>query len=286
MKRLRIIRTIRRPAVAAAEAIDGNKQLQAFARFGYVVNGLLHALIGIAAVGIVIGSGGEVDQTGVLKPLATTLWGLMIILLIALGLIGLSLWKIIQILVSTKLQRKGLKKYALEEGGKAAAYLGLGVSTIILVFGHASTNSSAEASRQLVATLFGIPLGPALILIIGVVCMVVGSNFIYKGVTRRFMRTLDATSDQTRPYIVVIGTVGYISKGVILGVLGILFFISVFVRDPSRASGLDGAFKTMMSFPFGAILITAIGIGFVFYGLFNITRAKIGYIRIKAHKYI
>ena len=286
MKRLRIIRTIRRPALAAAEAIDGNKQLQLFARFGYVVNGLLHALIGISAIGVVIGSGGEVDQSGVLKPIATTVWGMMIVFLIALGLIGLSLWKIIQIVVSTKLQRKGLKKYALEEGAKAAAYLALGISTIVLVFGHTGSDSSAQTSKQVVASLFGIPLGPVLILLIGVVCIAVGVNFIYKGVTRRFMRTLDVTSEHIKPYVILMGTLGYISKGIILGILGILFDISVFVRDPARASGLDGAFKTMMSFPFGAIIISLIGVGFVFYGLFNITRAKIGHIRIKSHKYI
>ena len=277
---------IKRPAVAAAETVDRNKKLETFARFGYVVNGLFHALIGISAIGIVIGQGGEVDQSGVLKPMTTTIWGMLFVLLIALGLIALSFWKVMQILISTKLQRKGLRRYAFEEGVKALAYVVLGVSTLILLFSHSAQDSSARSSRQLVANLYGIPLGPLLVLLLGIGCMAIGVSLIYKGVRRRFMRILDGPPEKLEPLVIVLGTVGYISKGLILLSLGVIFGFTFFARDPSRVSGLDGAFRDFLSLPFGGIVIVALGVGFIFYALFSITRAKIGHIRIKTHKYI
>jgi hypothetical protein len=44
--------------------------------------------------------------------------------------------------------------------------------------------------------------------------------------------------------------------------------------DPDKASGLDGALRTVLDVPFGKILLTLVAIGLVAFGVFCFFRAR------------
>ena len=80
----------------AASRLQDNRAFQMVARVGFAVNGLLHILIGGLALGVAFGSGGEADQGGALSQLASNPGGVFVLWVVAIGLIGLGLFQVLE----------------------------------------------------------------------------------------------------------------------------------------------------------------------------------------------
>ena len=91
---------------------------------------------------------------------------------------------------------------------------------------------------------------------------------------RAFEKYLDLPPDPVRKGIVTFGVVGYIAKGIAVGVAGVLFVVAAVTANPEQAGGLDAALHTLASLPFGPIILWIVGAGLVIYGLFCFARAR------------
>ncbi len=58
------------------------------------------------------------------------------------------------------------------------------------------------------------------------------------------------------------------------GIVGILFCGAGLHSQPSEATGLDGALRTLRGEPFGTVLLIVMALGFAAYGLYSFARAK------------
>ena len=74
--------------------------------------------------------------------------------------------------------------------------------------------------------------------------------------------------------IVTFGMVGYIAKGIAVGVVGVLFVVAALTHDPEKASGLDGALKSLADLPFGTFILWLVGAGLIIYGVYCFARAR------------
>ena len=74
--------------------------------------------------------------------------------------------------------------------------------------------------------------------------------------------------------VLVAGVVGYVAKGLVLAVAGILLVVAVLRADPSKATGLDGAVKTLGSWPAGPTLLVIAAIGLAAYGVYAFVMAR------------
>jgi hypothetical protein len=68
--------------------------------------------------------------------------------------------------------------------------------------------------------------------------------------------------------------VGFPAKGVSLGVVGGLLGYAALTYDPKKASGLDGALRTIAQAPFGGIVLTLVALGLAAFGAFCFARAR------------
>ncbi|WP_289489995.1 DUF1206 domain-containing protein, partial [Klebsiella pneumoniae] len=73
----------------------------------------------------------------------------------------------------------------------------------------------------------------------------VGVAFVVRGITRAFEKHLIIPGGTAGRGIRVFGTVGYVAKGIAVGVAGILFVVAALTHDPGAASGLDGALRSL-----------------------------------------
>ena len=80
-------------------------------------------------------------------------------------------------------------------------------------------------------------------------------------------------SPVAREGVARLGQVGYIPKGVALGVVGGLLSYATLTADRQK-QGLDGALQTILAQPFGKFLLTAVALGFVAFGLFAILQSR------------
>ena len=89
-----------RPVQGAQEALEEVARSSGFewlARAGFVARGLIYGIIGILAIKLAIGAGGKTtNQQGALKTIAQQPFGKVLLILVAIGLAGYALWRLVR----------------------------------------------------------------------------------------------------------------------------------------------------------------------------------------------
>ncbi|MFJ6279110.1 DUF1206 domain-containing protein [Arthrobacter subterraneus] len=265
-------RQARKVADGAEEATDSKPFILA-ARAGYVAAGLLHILIGIIAVRVAAGGSGSADQNGAMASLAGTPGGGILLWACFIGCSALALFLLSEVLFPPKrISGKDKLKFRLKDGGKAVVYAAIGIAFARYAMGGSGSSSSTQSTS---AALMANPGGVALLLAVGAGIFVVAGYFIYRGATGKFEDNLNGKpSGSAGRAVTMLGTVGYVAKGIALGVLGLLLIIATVKNNPEESTGLDGALKSLQEQPFGIWILGAVALGLIAYGLYMIVRAR------------
>jgi len=113
--------------------------------------------------------------------------------------------------------------------------------------------------------------GKTLLVVVGLVAIAIGGYHIYKGAAKNFLDDLKGTPSK---FVEPLGVVGYVAKGLVIAGAGVLVIVAVFNSDPSKATGIDGAVKTLGSAPFGQFLLVLAALGIAAYGLYSFVMAR------------
>jgi len=254
---------------AAARRARGSRVLELLARAGYAVSGLLHLVVGVLAVQVATGSAssGEASQTGALATIGQSPGGAVILWFAVVAFAALGLWQL-TVALSGSVETSDRLKAA----GKALLYVALGLLAVQVVTGSSGGGGQEEGFT---AGLMQTPGGTLLVGAVGVGIVAGGVYHVVKGWKKKFLEDLQGgTGGHVGRAVVTLGRVGYVAKGVALGVLGALFVVAAVQHDPQQAGGLDSAFATLAGQPFGAVLLVAVGLGFAAYGLYSFARAR------------
>lgn len=223
--------------LSAARTVHDSTGFERAARAGFAVNGLLHVLMGVLAISVATGAGNagdDADPAGAIHAIADTPGGFVLVWVIAAGLACLALWLLLESVLGHLV--RGEVRSGLLVAAKAVAYGALAVPAVTIGLG--GRVESDDDVREISAFLVQTPSGS-----------------VGKAVT-------------------VLGTVGYIAKGVALTAVGVLLIITAVTVDPAEAAGLDGALRSVAELPFGAALLVLIGLGLIAYGLYCGVRAR------------
>jgi hypothetical protein len=256
----------------AARAAQDSPALRIIARIGYVVLGILHIVIGVIAISIATGGGGEADQGGALEQIRNAPMGVLLLWVIAIGLFALAIWQIAEAFLERNPDTKKKWGYRIKYLGTAAVYIAIAITAVVFATGGQS--DSSQSTQSFSAQLLATPGGVFLLVLVGLIVAGIGIAFIVRGITRAFEKYLDLPPDPVRKGIVTFGVVGYIAKGIAVGVAGVLFVVAAVTASPEQAGGLDAALHTLAGLPFGPIILWIVGAGLVIYGLFCFARAR------------
>lgn len=247
-----------------------NPAYRVLVRVGLICYGIVHLLIGWLALQVAFGGGGNASQQGALRELARQPFGNVLLLVIGVGLLTLTLWQIIEAATGHTQydDRKRLRK-RITSVAKSVTYAALAVAALRFALGL--RGSSGNSGEEATSTLLGLPGGQFLVIALGLAVVGVGVGQVVKGVRQTFTEDLDGGLPQ---WARSLGTLGYTSKGVAYGVLGVLFVVAALTHDKSRASGLDAALQTLRDQPFGQVLLALVALGFVCFGLFCFVWAR------------
>src|SRR5437773_9704886 len=84
-------------ARSVGEDFAGSPAFEALARAGFVARGLVYGIIGVLAFRLAIGEGGKItNQQGALHTVAHQSFGTFLLILVAIGLGGYSLWRLLR----------------------------------------------------------------------------------------------------------------------------------------------------------------------------------------------
>jgi len=249
-----------------AAELDDNPVLTTGARLGYAASGILHLVLGWLAVSLAWGTGssGEAaDQSGALEQLGSTPVGGVLLWVIVVGFALLTLWQVATAVATSE------TKDRLKSAGKAVTYLVLTALAARAATGQGSGGS--EQTTSLTARAMEHPLGQVAVGLVGVGVVVVGGYHVVKGWREKFLADLRENPGRA---VTVAGKVGYVAKGIALGIVGVLFVVAAVQNDPEEAKGLDGALRTLLELPLGTALLTAVGLGIAAYGVYSFGRAR------------
>lgn len=260
-----------RSAGSAARSAADHPALERLARAGFVMNGVVHLLIGWIALRIAFGSGGgEASNSGALAEIASAPGGQVMLWAGAVAFLALAVWQLTELLLGG-----GEKSDRAKAGAKAVVYAALGLTTVRFAAGGASSDS--QAASGVTAGLLGSGAGKVVLVVAGLALIGVGGYHVYKGATSKFVEDLERTgSGRVGQAVIVAGRTGYVAKGIALAILGGLVVAAVVTADPEKAGGLDAALRTVGEQPFGQFLLVCTGAGIALFGLYSIARARYG----------
>ena len=260
-----------------AEQVGDSKALEVLARVGLVAYGVVHFLIGWLALQIAWGLSGResADTSGAMKTLADQPFGQVLLWLVAVGLAALALWQASAVIWGYRnLEGAERVRKQVTSGANAVVFAALGYSAGAAALGAGS--SSAQSQQQATSGVLGWSGGRVIVIVAGLVIIGVGVAAIVKGVRKSFAEEIDTSplSPTLRTAVARLGQVGYIAKGLALGVVGGLLSYATLTFDPQKVQGLDGAMHTILAQPFGRFLLTAVALGFAAFGLFAILQSR------------
>lgn len=225
--------------------------------------GLMHLVLGALAVRLSFGGRNEASQQGALAELATQPFGRIGLWVAAIGLFALVPWRLVDAAVGYRWHDEPRRTFRrLTAVGQAAVYLWLGVSAVRIVLGAGAGGGGGEETVS--ARLLALPFGPALLTAVGAAVVGIGIAQIVKGLRKTFLDDLAGAGRLT----VALGRIGFPAKGVALMMVGALAGWAGISYDPAKAGGLDDALQTLRGQALGPVLLIAVAVGLVAFGLF------------------
>ncbi|WP_054811887.1 DUF1206 domain-containing protein [Nocardia arizonensis] len=258
----------------SAERIAKNRVVERGARAGFVMTGVVHILIGLIAVRLAVGAGGgTADQSGAMAELAARPFGRIMLWAGVIGFVMLAMWRLFEAIFGRSRDSGDDTRAAIAHRaksiGEAAVYLALTYSAFQFARGGAS--GGGGRGPGITARLLQNSGGIIVLVVAGLAIIGVGGYYVYKGARAKFMDDLDASAGDLARWL---GIAGYIAKGSALAAVGVLVIVATTRSEPDKASGLDGALKTLGAQPYGAVLLIVAAAGIVTYGLYNFVRAR------------
>ncbi|GAB2539344.1 DUF1206 domain-containing protein [Rufibacter soli] len=251
--------------------------IESFAKVGYIAKGIVYFLVGILTAMAALGLGGEkASNSDAFSHVKQIPSGSLLLALLAIGLVGYSLWRFTQAIKDTEHKGAGAKG-----AGKRIAYAFSGLlyaSLAYLAFkvltGNGGGSGGGSKEQTLVAELLEKPFGKWLAIAIGLMTIGNGIYQITKGVTASFMKNINGLPRDKFDILKKAGQAGYISRGVVFGIIGFLFVRAAWLQKPKVAEGTEGAFSFLQTSPFGNVLLAVVAIGLMGYGIFMFVQAK------------
>lgn len=249
--------------------------VERLARLGYAARGVVYALVGILAVQAAFGSRGQTTDTrGALQKIAEQ--STLLLWVIALGLFGYALWRIIQGVLDP--EHKGNDAKGLVQRGAMVVsgliYGGLALAAARIASGGGDAGGGGQ--QGFTADLMTKPFGRWLVVLAGIAVIVWGFVQLRDGWTEKFkkhlrLQEMDATEQRLATNT---GKAGLLARGVVFLLTGWFLIQAGLRHDPSQARGLGGALETLAAQPYGPWLLATVAIGLVAFGAYSILQAR------------
>jgi hypothetical protein len=265
-----------RGAERAGEHVERTTAFEVLARAGFVARGVIYAVIGILAVKLAVGDGGKTtNQSGALRTIAQQPFGEVLLILVAIGLAGYSLWRLFRALLGHGPEDSDSGFERLAALGSGLAYALIFVVALEILFGSGGSGHSGSP-KQPAAGVLGWPAGPWLVGLAGVVLCGIALYQGYKGVSRDFLddSKTEEMSPGVRTWITWIGTFGHLSRMVVFGLIGIFVIKAAVDYNPNKAVGLDGALAKLANHSYGSYLLGIVAVGLISFALYSLSDAR------------
>jgi uncharacterized protein DUF1206 len=265
---------------AAAEVAPLVERL---ARVGYAAKALLYFTIGLLAAQAGLGRGGRTTDThGALRVVHGVTFGRGLLLVVAAGLIGYSVWRLIEAIIDPERRGTDLKAVLLR-----ASFAVRGLFYAVLAwtaFRLATGNRSAGAGNQAkdwTARAFELAGGELLVWVAAAGMTGYGLYQLFRAYTAKLSRQLDLSELSARAVrsVVAVSRFGLAARGVVFCLIGYLLGRAAAGHDPAQAGGIQKSLGLLAQIGRWPFIVVALGL--VAYGAYEVVNARYRRIRIR-----
>jgi hypothetical protein len=264
--RARERRGARKPAGADA--------LNAFARLGLVVRGIVYIVIGAIAVMMALGVGRHSpDSTGAIEAIATKPFGFLLLWILVIGFLGLAVWRFVQAAVKRLNPADGHRISSFLFG---VAYAIFFYSTLMFVVHGREPTGSDAAARDYTSQVLSHDGGQILVALVGIALVVIGIVMAIWGLSAKFTERLRMgwMSNSTQDAVVRFGQAGYVARGAVVAGIGVAAVDAATTYKAARAEGIDGVLRSFASTDFGPWLLILVALGLIAFGILSFLEAR------------
>jgi hypothetical protein len=259
-----------------AAARSGGGWYEALARIGLVAKGVSYGLVGVLAIGIAVGVGGQAtSREGALKQLAGSSFGSVVLVLLAAGLAAYALWRFVQAYVASEDDEKKLWAKRAAYGGRGLIYAGLAFSALKILAGTGGNQSQTGKAHKTAGVILSWPGGTWIVGIAGAAIIGVGLWNAYRGVTRKFEdKWMHGMSATAKTWAGRAGVAGHVARAIVFTLIGVFAIKAAADYKPQDAVGLDGALQKLAHQSYGPYLLGLTAAGLVAYAIYCFADAR------------
>ena len=250
------------------------------ARLGYLAKGMVYAVVGVLALQVAFGVGGEMTDTrGALASLAHESWGSVLLALLAVGLMGYVLWRVVQAVMDPDGKGRGPKGLIIRAGylvsGGIHASLALAAMRLALHLGGTGPHGN-QSARSWTARLLAEPFGQVLVAVVGLVVAGIGVWQMIKAWKEKFRDKLElgALDPRHTAWVMHVCKGGIFARGAVFVLMGGFFLLAALHSNPREARGLDGALASLAQQRYGTLLLALAAAGLVAYAVYLAVAAR------------
>jgi hypothetical protein len=214
------------------------------------------------------------NQQGALHTVANQPFGKLLLVLVAIGLGGYSLWRLVRAAIGhgPEGSDSGFERLAALGSGIAYGLLCAVAVGILLGSGGAAHSSPKKSAGG----VLGWPGGTWIVGIAGAVMIGVALYQGYRGVTKKFLddSKTEEMSPTVKSWISRLGMFGHLARMVVFGLIGIFLVKAAIDYNPNKAVGLDGALAKLANHSYGPFLLGVVAAGLIAFALYSLSDAR------------
>jgi hypothetical protein len=255
-----------------------NPWIERLERFGFVARGLIYVIIGALALQFAVGAGGATaTPTSAIALIGRQPLGKLLLVITAAGLAGYSLWGFVRAILDP-LGRGTNAKGLIDRAGflfSGVSYGLLLIPTVLTLLNKPGASTAGGTAGVPAALLTG-PFGKWLVVAFGLFWIMAGAGQLVTAFVGHFTRDLKTSTMSAEEVRAAtwLGRIGFAARGVVFGLIGLIILQTAFAVGARQAEGFDGALAALAHAPYGEILLGAVAIGLIVFGVYSALCAK------------
>lgn len=253
--------------------------MRGLARTGLAARGVIYLIIGVLALLIAFGrTDKKAESGGALQAIAEKPGGTFALWLMALGFVGLALWRFAEVAFGQAGPDGDKATKRLLSLGRGVFYSSLLFTTITYALGVGSHKSSDSKSKDTTGrAMKDLPGGQWIVMIAGLILIGIAVGMAYRAAVRKkFMEKLNTgeMSPRTRKGVETLGGIGRSARAFVFVVGGVFLTYAGLTFDPGKARGVDGTLRELRDTPAGVSLLVVVALGLAVFGAYSFCEAR------------
>ncbi|MBA3458607.1 MAG: DUF1206 domain-containing protein [Deltaproteobacteria bacterium] len=254
--------------------------IEKMARVGFAAKGVLYVTIGALAVMAALGQGGSTstDNREAMSKIYDAPFGRALLGVMALGLAGYAVWRIIEGIRDPEHRGKDAKGIAIRTGQVVRGLLHLALAgaaaSLVLYQSSGGGQGGGDRAKHWSARALELPGGVYILWAVAGILVGYGAYQLYRACKKNVDKHLYLKNlhEGTQKLLFGVSRFGIAARGIVFGTIGVLFANAARHHNASETGGLAESMQRLVQL--GKWPFFAIAAGVVAYGLYQFICAK------------